>query len=216
MPMPEHVVVDYQTTGLSLKAHPLSFMRGAYQMRGILANKDLVKCSNNDRVAVAGVVLVRQRPGTAKGVVFITIEDETGIANCVVWAKVMERYRRVLMGARLVLIEGRLQKHGSIIHVVVEHMADWTHHLVALSDTDRLAEKSSSCPRRRGRPSDHRSKPLAPAAASPSTQCAHHAKVTGFSLRPLSKKNSDDDGLSDFRYGGLDISLFDTAFQALR
>jgi len=143
MPLPEHVVVDYQTTGLSLKAHPLSFMRGVYQARGILSTVELAKRHSNDRVAVAGVVLVRQRPGTAKGVVFITIEDEVGIANCVVWAKTMERCRRVLMGARLVLIEGRLQKHGSIIHVVVEHMKDWTHHLVALSDTDRLPEKAA-------------------------------------------------------------------------
>ncbi len=134
MPMPEHVAVDYQTTGLSLKAHPLTFMRGTYQMHGILATRDLAKHGNNARVAVAGVVLVRQRPGTAKGVVFLTIEDETGIANCVVWAKIMERYRRVLMGARLVLIEGRLQKHGGIIHVVVEHMADWTHHLARLAE----------------------------------------------------------------------------------
>ncbi|MGI9508672.1 MAG: OB-fold nucleic acid binding domain-containing protein, partial [Geminicoccaceae bacterium] len=134
MPQPEHVVVDYQTTGLSLKAHPLSFLRGAYQARGLLATEMLGRLENAARVALAGVVLVRQRPGTAKGVVFLTIEDETGIANCVVWAKTMERYRRVLMGARLLLIEGRLQKHGSIIHVVVDHMKDWTHHLVHLTD----------------------------------------------------------------------------------
>ena len=134
MPLSEHVVVDYQTTGLSLKAHPLSFMRGACQARGILSTADLAERRHGDRVAVAGVVLVRQRPGTAKGVVFVTIEDETGIANCVVWAKVMESYRRVLMGARVVLIQGRLQKHGTIIHVVVDHMKDWTHHLARLAE----------------------------------------------------------------------------------
>ncbi|MGI9488384.1 MAG: error-prone DNA polymerase [Geminicoccaceae bacterium] len=134
MPMPEHVVVDYQTTGLSLKAHPLSFLRGAYQARGLLATATLSKYAHNAPVAVAGVVLVRQRPGTAKGVVFLTIEDETGIANCVVWAKTMERYRRILMGARLLLVQGRLQKHGSIIHVVVDHLKDWTPHLARLAD----------------------------------------------------------------------------------
>ncbi|MGI9419915.1 MAG: OB-fold nucleic acid binding domain-containing protein, partial [Geminicoccaceae bacterium] len=148
MPMPEHVVVDYQTTGLSLKAHPLAFMRGACQARGILSTVELAKCRHNDRVAVAGVVLVRQRPGTAKGVVFITIEDEAGIANCVVWSKVMERYRRVLMGSRLLLVQGRLQKHGSIIHVVVERLIDWTHHLARLADgnvplADDIAPKSA-------------------------------------------------------------------------
>ncbi len=134
MPMPEHVVVDYQTTGLSLKAHPLSFLRNTYQAWGILATEELSKHRHNDRVAVAGVVLVRQRPGTAKGVVFLTIEDETGIANCVVWAKTMESYRRILMGARLLLVRGRLQKHGSIIHVVVDHMKDWTSHLAHLAE----------------------------------------------------------------------------------
>ncbi|MDH3660974.1 MAG: error-prone DNA polymerase, partial [Alphaproteobacteria bacterium] len=134
MPLSEHVVVDYQTTGLSLKAHPLSFLRSACQARGILATEELERFGNNARVATAGVVLVRQRPGTAKGVVFITIEDETGIANCVVWSKVMERYRCVLMGARLLLVQGRLQKHGSIIHVVVDHMKDWTPHLLRLAD----------------------------------------------------------------------------------
>jgi len=136
MPMSEHVVVDYQTIGLSLKAHPLTFLRGAYQAQGVLSTEALGRLEHHARVAVAGVVLVRQRPGTAKGVVFITIEDETGIANCVVWAKTMERYRRALMGARLVLIQGRLQKHGSIIHVVVEHMEDWTRHLIRLADGD--------------------------------------------------------------------------------
>ncbi len=138
MPPPEHVVVDYQTTGLSLKAHPLSFLRSAYQARGILSTEALGKHENNARVAIAGVVLVRQRPGTAKGVVFLTIEDETGIANCVVWAKTMERYRRILMGARLLLVQGRLQKHGEIIHVVADHMEDWTGHLAALGDEETM------------------------------------------------------------------------------
>ena len=134
MPLPEHVVVDYQTTGLSLKAHPLSFLRSDYRRRGVLMTQDLARLGHNAHVATAGVVLVRQRPGTAKGVVFITIEDETGIANCVVWADVMERHRQVLMGSRLLFVQGRLQKHGSIIHVVVERMKDWTHDLICLAD----------------------------------------------------------------------------------
>ena len=134
MPLSEHVVVDYQTTGLSLKAHPMSFMRNACEARGILAAADLSRQVNAARVALAGVVLVRQRPGTAKGVVFVTIEDETGIANCVVWSTVMERYRRVLMGSRLLLVQGRLQKHGSIIHVVADHLTDWTRHLARLAE----------------------------------------------------------------------------------
>jgi error-prone DNA polymerase len=136
MPMPEHVVIDYQTTGLSLKAHPLSFLRAACRARGLLAAEDLCMQASEARIALAGVVLVRQRPGTAKGVVFVTLEDETGIANCVVWAKTMERYRRTIMGARLLLVQGRLQKHGSIIHIVAEHLTDWTYHLARLAEGD--------------------------------------------------------------------------------
>ena len=114
MPLNEHVVADYQTHRLSLKAHPMALLRPVYE-KGIASRQprfknrkpkrtlqavDLLKTRQNEWVTIAGIVLVRQKPGTAKGVVFITLEDETGTANIVVWRKLMAQYRRTIMGAR--------------------------------------------------------------------------------------------------------------------
>ncbi|MGE0627639.1 MAG: error-prone DNA polymerase, partial [Hyphomicrobiaceae bacterium] len=118
MALSEHVINDYQTLRLSLKAHPMSFLRADFQRERVVSCADLRHLNDGARVAVAGVVLVRQRPGSAKGVVFMTIEDETGIANAVIWSKTLERFRKVVMTARLILIRGRIQKHQDIIHVV--------------------------------------------------------------------------------------------------
>lgn len=131
MPLSEHVVADYQTLRLSLKAHPLSFLRSrlsALPGARVLPAAGLQEAGDGAFVSVAGLVLVRQRPGSAKGVVFMTIEDETGVANAIVWPKTLERYRRVVMGARLVLIHGQVQRHESIIHLVsrwLEDRSDW-------------------------------------------------------------------------------------------
>ncbi len=124
MALSEHVVNDYQTLRLSLKAHPMSFLRAQFRRDGVAACADLRKLPNGRRVSIAGVILIRQRPGTAKGVVFMTLEDETGVANAVVWPQVLERYRKVVMGARLVLIRGRIQRHQDIIHLISEHLED--------------------------------------------------------------------------------------------
>jgi error-prone DNA polymerase len=124
MPLSEHVVNDYRTLRLSLKAHPMSFLRAAIMREGILSCADLKRTRDGARVSVAGVVLVRQRPGSAAGVVFMTIEDETGVANSVIWPKVLERMRKVVMGARLVVVHGRVQRHEDIIHVVAERLED--------------------------------------------------------------------------------------------
>ncbi len=128
MRLSEHVVNDYQTLRMSLKAHPMSFLRARFVDRRVLACDDLRGVKDGTYVAVAGVVLVRQRPGSAKGVVFMTIEDETGIANAVVWPKTLERFRKEVMGARLIVIHGRIQRHEDIIHVVsakLEDRSDW-------------------------------------------------------------------------------------------
>jgi error-prone DNA polymerase len=109
---------------LSLKAHPMSFLRASIANKGILSCADLKRTRDGARASVAGVVLVRQRPGSAAGVVFITIEDETGVANSVIWPKVLERERKVVMGARLVVVRGRVQRHEDIIHVVAERLED--------------------------------------------------------------------------------------------
>ena len=124
MPLSEHVVNDYRTLRLSLKAHPMSFLRARIASEGICSCADLKRSRDGARVSVAGVVLVRQRPGSAQGVVFMTIEDETGIANSVIWPKVLERMRKVVMGARLVVVHGRVQRHEDIIHVVAQRLED--------------------------------------------------------------------------------------------
>jgi error-prone DNA polymerase len=134
MRLSEHVVNDYQTLRLSLKAHPMSFLRTRFGARGVIACDDLRGIQDGTWVSVAGVVLVRQRPGSAKGVVFMTIEDETGIANAVVWAKTLERFRKEVMGARLIVIHGRVQRHEDIIHVVASKLEDRSDWLQLLSD----------------------------------------------------------------------------------
>lgn len=93
---------------------------------GITRSVDLLNVRNGKRVTIGGIVLVRQRPGSAKGVIFITLEDETGVANAIIWPKLFEKYRSVVMGARLVKIRGRLQSQSGVIHTVVEHIEDMT------------------------------------------------------------------------------------------
>jgi error-prone DNA polymerase len=120
MTQAEHVVQDYAATGLSLKAHPVSFVREQLQLLRVTATYNLSALKDGDRVKVAGLVTVRQRPGTAKGVLFITIEDETGFANLVVWETVFEKYRKEILQARLLMVEGKVQIEGEVIHVVAK------------------------------------------------------------------------------------------------
>ncbi|KQX44198.1 MULTISPECIES: error-prone DNA polymerase [unclassified Ensifer] len=122
----EQVINDYRYLSFSLKAHPVSFLRDTLAAQGIVQSRMLATAPVGRRVTVAGLVLVRQRPGSAKGVIFMTIEDETGVANAIVWPKVFATYRPVVMGARLVKIRGRLQRESSVIHVVAEHIEDIT------------------------------------------------------------------------------------------
>jgi error-prone DNA polymerase len=137
MAVSEHVVNDYQTLRLSLKAHPLSFLRESFGREGVLSCEELGKTKDGAWVRVAGVVLVRQRPGSGN-VVFMTIEDETGIANAVIWPKLLDKFRKVVMTSRLILIEGRVQKqveeHADIIHVVAARLIDRSDWLLRLSE----------------------------------------------------------------------------------
>ena len=134
MPLSEEVIADYQTHRLSLKAHPMSFLRASLNERGFLRTGDLKNCKQRSAVKLAGIVLIRQRPGSAKGVVFITLEDETGIANLVVWPDAMEKYRKVVMGARLIEVRGRVEYEEGVIHVIASHLVDATDQLGRLSD----------------------------------------------------------------------------------
>jgi error-prone DNA polymerase len=129
----EHVVADYAALGLSLKAHPVAFFREGLSARGILTSaQHWEQRLVGRRVTVAGLVLVRQRPGTAKGTIFLTLEDETGIVNVVVWPKVFERCRRVLMTAQFLAVRGKIQREGLVIHVVAEELIDLTPELRTL------------------------------------------------------------------------------------
>jgi error-prone DNA polymerase len=134
MRLSEHVVNDYQTLRLSLKAHPVSFLRSAFTADGAVPCDALRSMKDGQWVSVGGVVLVRQRPGTGQGVVFMTIEDETGIANIVIWPKMLERFRKVIMGSRLILVRGRIQRHEDIIHVVSSSLEDRSYWLLDLSE----------------------------------------------------------------------------------
>jgi error-prone DNA polymerase len=135
MPMPEQVVADYQTIRLSLKGHPMQFLRGMFSREGVIPCREVNHANDRRRVRCAGVVLVRQRPGSAKGVVFMTLEDETGIANIVVWPKVMEKFRKEVMGSRLILIEGYIQSSPEeVTHLVAQRMIDRSRELISLAD----------------------------------------------------------------------------------
>jgi error-prone DNA polymerase len=141
MPLPEQVVADYQTVRLSLKGHPMEFLREMFTKERVVACQDISHRNDKRRVRCAGVVLVRQRPGSAKGVVFMTLEDETGIANIVVWPKVMEQYRKEVMGARLILVEGYIQSSPEqVTHLVAQRMFDRSHDLIGLAN-DALSRK---------------------------------------------------------------------------
>jgi error-prone DNA polymerase len=137
MPLCEHVVADYQTLRLSLKAHPMSFLRASMTRQGYRPATDLATMRNGQRLRLAGLVLVRQRPGSAKGVCFITLEDETGVANLVVWPKVMAQFRKTIMTARLLQVTGHVQRDPSsgVVHVVVDSLTDRSDALLRLADS---------------------------------------------------------------------------------
>jgi len=143
MPLAEHVISDYQTIRLSLKAHPMQFLRAHYSAQKFVTAGQLNSLKDGKRLSMAGVVLIRQRPGTSKGVVFITIEDETGIANLVVWPHVFEKQRKIVMGARLMAVHGVVQKDpdSAVIHVVAARLEDHTPLLSRLSDDSLLPSR---------------------------------------------------------------------------
>ena len=122
----ELVTEDYSAFGLSLRNHPMAFMRGALRAKGMVTAAELKNLPDGRHVKIAGLVLFRQRPATAKGTIFITVEDETGAANLIVWPKIAAQYRRAVFGAKVLLCEGVLQKENDVIHVVSRHLTDWT------------------------------------------------------------------------------------------
>ena len=120
------VVADYRTTGLSLKRHLLSLLRPALQARALLPCGVLATARDGRRLGVAGIVLVRQKPGSAKGVMFMTIEDEAGIGNLVIWPSLFTRQRSLILSAGLVACHGRVQRTGEVVHLVADRLEDLT------------------------------------------------------------------------------------------
>ena len=131
----EEVLEDYTSLRLTLRCHPLALLRSDPALAGVVPAVAL-KERREGRVAVAGLVLVRQRPGTASGVIFATLEDETGVANIVIWPQVFERFRRAVLASSLMRVEGRLQREGDVIHVIAERIADLSTLLHGLGDRD--------------------------------------------------------------------------------
>jgi error-prone DNA polymerase len=129
----EEVIEDYRHLSLSVKAHPLAFLRAGLTRSRIIPSDELARARSGWRVTVAGLVLVRQRPGSAQSV-FMTLEDEAGIANVIVWRRVFERYRAIVMGARLVAVTGEVQNESGVVHVLAERLDDLTAMLQDLAD----------------------------------------------------------------------------------
>jgi len=143
----EEVTADYMTLRLSLKAHPLALLRTRLRREGILAHAELGTIENGKLVTIAGLVLVRQRPGSARGVIFATLEDETGPANVIIWPDIFDRFHRVVLSARLLAVTGKLQREGIVIHVIAEHLVDLTHLLAGLgTPTEALFEAILEAP----------------------------------------------------------------------
>jgi error-prone DNA polymerase len=140
----EEVVGDYQTIRLSLKGHPVAFLRDRLTTARAIPAAALEGTPDGRRVRVGGVVLVRQRPGTAKGVVFITIEDESGVANLVLWPSVFEAFRPIAMGARMLFVHGRVQRAEGVTHVVVDRLEDWGGALGDISHSEAPASETGS------------------------------------------------------------------------
>jgi error-prone DNA polymerase len=135
-PMSEgrEVVEDYRALQLSLKGHPLAFLRPEFDRRGITRCADLVRVKDGRKVEVAGIILVRQKPGSAKGVLFITIEDETGIANIILWPDRFEAQRRTVLSSAMIGVQGSVQREGEVIHVIADTIRDYTPLLHAVGE----------------------------------------------------------------------------------
>jgi DNA polymerase III alpha subunit len=159
MPLGEEVVNDYRFLKLSLRAHPASFLRNDLDGRGILRNEALRRRASGARVRVSGLITVRQRPGSANGVIFLSIEDETALANVIVWPKTFESFRPIVLGARYIAVTGRLQEECGVIHVVAEKLEDLTFLLSRLAEVGTEIETLARCDHVKHTHQDPRDKP---------------------------------------------------------
>jgi DNA-directed DNA polymerase III PolC len=185
----EQVVDDYGSFSMSLRKHPLALLRPAFSTRGISSTSVLEGSKNGDIFTLAGLVLVRQRPGTASGVVFVTIEDEHGIANLVVWPKVFDTHRRIVMGARLLGVRGKIQREGEgdyvVIHLVAEQLWDWSADLDRIGDIDETFRLTS------GRGDEARTDPGDRRVLVPEANATRHRASKGPPAKPTAKPAYD-------------------------
>jgi error-prone DNA polymerase len=130
------VVEDYRSKGLTLRSHPLSFLRAELDERGFMPAVGLKSTRDGGRVSVAGLVLVRQRPGSANEVTFITLEDETEVVNLIIWPSLFERQRRLVLSAGMIGCRGKVQREGDVIHLIAEHLIDLTDLLNSVGSRD--------------------------------------------------------------------------------
>lgn len=178
----EQVVADYESLKLSLKGHPCGLLRDQFDTLGWVTNDRLPMLKDGAHVRLGGLVLIRQRPGTATGVVFATLEDETGVANVVIWPHVAERFRRIMLGARLMGIIGRQQKEGKVVHVIADRLLDMSGELNRLVMVDPAdgglpgqddVVNGPVSSRRRVAPPAIRNRPARPAAVMPKGRNFH-------------------------------------------
>jgi error-prone DNA polymerase len=152
----EHVIADYRTTGFSVRAHPCELLRPKFAAARLLTCKAATAARNDTRVRTAGIVTVRQRPGTAKGTVFITIEDETGIANIIVWPSLVESFRNQIINAALLIVQGQMQRsEEGVTHIIAEQLADRTRWLAGLDAPMARADELPQCRPPARRPPGH-------------------------------------------------------------
>jgi error-prone DNA polymerase len=130
------VVEDYGHVGLTLRGHPITFLRADLRAKCIVGCAEAMQARDGRWLETAGLVLVRQRSGSAKGVMFITIEDETGIANLVIWPKVFEKQRRVILGAGMIAVRGRIQREGKVVHLIAQRLTDLSSALASVGERD--------------------------------------------------------------------------------
>lgn len=144
MNLPQEVTEDYRTTSLSLRAHPIGFFRESLKNLGAITAAEVTRARDRKLVSVGGLVLVRQRPGTAKGVTFLTLEDETGVANIVVWKDAFDANRRLVMSASFLVVHGQVQSESGVVHVVARKFTDLSHRLADLRQEDGPAPQIRS------------------------------------------------------------------------
>ncbi|MBO0664433.1 error-prone DNA polymerase [Jiella sp. MQZ9-1] len=184
MPAGGEVVGDYRHVGLSLRGHPVGFLRADLRQRRIVTCAEAMGARDGRWLAAAGLVLVRQRPGSAKGVMFITMEDESGIANLVVWPKTFEKFRRIVLTATMLGAHGRIQREGDVVHLVVQKLADLSAKLASIGGR----EAHFPLPHGRGDEFHHGSPTQDPRDKPPRTPAAHDIYIRDLQLDTISVK----------------------------